>query len=264
MKQTRVTTTGTQACQPIPFFKLLKSIWLLPLSLAVFAAGCQKDASPVHVNKSSSSLATTTGLAPVNLGTAADFSILSETGVSTTGVSAVTGDIGVSPIAATAITGFGLTIDATNQFAISPIVAGKIYAANYAAPTPTKMTTAISDMQTAFTTANGLTTAPIVNIYAGDISGRTLTAGLYQWSTNLLVTSAGVTLSGSASDVWVFQIAQDLVINNSAIVHLTGGAQAKNIFWVVSGKATLGTSANFSGVILSKTLISLNTGATVN
>jgi hypothetical protein len=126
------------------------------------------------------------------------------------------------------------------------------------------MTTAVSDMETAFTTANGLTTpAPIVGLYAGDISGRTLTPGLYKWGTGVLITNAGVTLSGGADDTWVFQISQDLTVNNSAIITLIGGAQAKNIFWVVSGQATLGTNTNFSGIILSKTLISLNTGAKV-
>ena len=202
--------------------------------------------------------------APVNLGTAANFTILSESGISTTGVTSITGDIGVSPIASTAITGFGLIMDASNQFSLTPIVIGKVYAANYAPPTPSKMTTAISDMKTAFTAANGRTfPAPIVAAYAGDISGRTLAPGLYKWSTGVLISSAGVTLNGLADDVWVFQIAQNLTVDNAAIIHLTGGAQAKNIFWVVSGKATLGTTVNFSGVVLSKTLISLNTNAKV-
>ena len=94
-------------------------------------------------------------------------------------------------------------------------------------------------------------------------AGKTLVPGLYKWSTGVLVTNAGVTLNGQADDVWVFQIAQNLTINNGAIIHLSGGALAKNVFWVVSGKATLGTTVNFSGVILSKTLISLNTSAKV-
>ncbi len=119
-------------------------------------------------------------------------------------------------------------------------------------------------MRTAFTAANGRTfPAPIVEAYAGDISGRTLPPGLYKFGTGVLISNVGVTLSGQADDVWVFQIAQNLTVNNGAIIHLIGGAQAKNIFWVVTGKATLGTTVNFSGIILSKTLISLNTGATV-
>jgi hypothetical protein len=85
--------------------------------------------------------------------------------------------------------------------------------------------------------------------------------GLYKWGTGVLITNAGVTLEGGADDVWIFQIDKNLTVNNSAIVDLIGGAQAKNIFWQVAGQATLGTSADFKGIILSKTLISLNTGA---
>jgi hypothetical protein len=204
------------------------------------------------------------GPGAINLGSAADFTILTKAGISTTGITSVAGNIGVSPTAATAITGFGLIMDTNNQSSHTPIVTGKVYAADYAAPTPAKMTTAVSDMETAFTTANGLTTpAPVVGLYAGNISGRILPPGLYKWATGVLITNEGVTLAGGANDTWVLQIAQDLTVNSSAIVHLIGGAQAKNITWVVSGQATLGTNTDFSGTILSKTLISLNTGAVV-
>jgi uncharacterized repeat protein (TIGR02543 family) len=202
------------------------------------------------------------GPTAVNLGTAGDFAILTKSGISTTGVTSITGDIGVSPAAATALTGFGLIMDTNGQSSHTPIVTGKAYASDYAAPTPAKMTQAVSDMETAFTTANGLTTpAPIVGLYAGDISGRILPPGLYKWSTGVLVTSAGVTLTGGPNDTWVFQIAQNLTINNNAKITLLGGAQAKNIFWVVSGQATIGSNANVSGNILSKTLVSMNTGS---
>jgi hypothetical protein len=200
----------------------------------------------------------------VNLRSAADFTILTKSGISTTGVTSITGNIGVSPMAATGITGFGLIMDASGQWSHTPIVIGKVYASDYAAPTPAKMTTAVNDMQTAYTEANNLVVpAPIVGLYAGDISGRTLAPGLYKWGTGLLISNAGVTLSGGPNDTWVFQIAQDFTVNNSAIITLAGGAQAKNIFWVVAGQALLGTDVIFFGNILSKTLISLNTGTRV-
>jgi|SRR6185503_1115384 len=237
----------------------------------VFMAGCQKDNSSGTAPQLPS--ATTTPVVantdvdakPVNLATAGSFTILSETGISTTGVTAITGNMGVSPISGTAITGFGLIKDASNQFSRSSLVTGEIFAANYTAPTPSKMTTAINDMRTAFTAANGRTfPRPAVEKYAGDLSGKTVQPGLYKWTTGVLITNVGVTLYGQADDVWVFQIAKNLTVNNGAIITLKGGAQAKNIFWVVSGKATLGTGVNFSGNILSKTLISLNTGAVVH
>ena len=267
------------------YSNLLSTIFLVSILMLAFITGCKKDdvnlSSPESVSATqtdmvsdslleASLLATTStvttptvGPKPINLGTAGSFTILTQTGISTTGVTSILGDIGVSPIAATAITGFGLKMDASNQFSLTPIVTGKVYASNYAPPTPAKMTTAINNMRTAYTTANGLTTSPIVNKYAGDISGRTLPGGLYKWSTGVLISNVGVTLKGGPNDVWVFQIAQNLTVNNSAKITLVGGAQAKNIFWVVAGKATLGTAADFSGIILSKTLISLNTGAKV-
>ncbi|WP_051189719.1 ice-binding family protein [Daejeonella oryzae] len=197
----------------------------------------------------------------VKLNTACDFSILAKTGISTTGTTSITGDIGVSPIAATAITGFGLVMDPSNQFSITPIVIGKVYAADYSDPTPAKMTKAISDMETAFTTANGLTSpSPTVGLL---VSGKTLQPGIYKYSTDLSISDAGVTLNGGPNDQWIFQIAGDLTVNNNAVINLTGGAQAKNIFWVVSGQAVLGTNVDFKGTILSKTLISLNSGTKV-
>jgi len=203
-------------------------------------------------------------LAPVNLGTAGNFVVLAKTGVSTTGTTAIVGDVGASPVAATYLTGFSLIADSTNTFATSSYVIGKLYAADYATPTPAVMTTAIGDMETAFTDAAGRTTPDFTELGAGDISGQTLVPGLYKWGTGVLITSAGVTLSGGPDDVFIFQIAGNLTVNNGAMVTLIGGAQAKNVFWQVSGQATLGTAADFKGIILSQTLISLNTGAKMN
>jgi hypothetical protein len=201
------------------------------------------------------------GPLPVNLRTAGNFVILTKTGVTTTGNTVVTGDVGVSPIAATALTGFALTADTTNTFSTSPVVVGRVYAADYASPTPALLTAAVSDMETAYTDAAGRTLPDYTDLGTGDISGMTLAPGLYKWSTGVVITNAGVTLSGGADDVWIFQIAQDLTVGNDAIITLTGGAQAKNIFWQVSGQATLGTAADFKGIILSQTLISFANGA---
>ncbi len=204
----------------------------------------------------------------VVLGTAGDFSILTKSGISSTGITSVQGEIGVSPAAASAITGFGLIMDTNGQSAHTTIathVIGKVYASDYAPPTPSKLTVAVSDMEKAYTTANNLITpAPVLEEGAGNITGLTLAPGLYKWSTGVLVDPDGsVTLSGGANDTWVFQIAQDLTLMSSAKVNLIGGAQAKNITWVVAGQAVLGTNTELYGTIMSKTLISLNTGAKV-
>ncbi|MFA4844467.1 MAG: ice-binding family protein [Candidatus Margulisiibacteriota bacterium] len=208
---------------------------------------------------------TATGPELVNLGTAGSFVILSKSGISTTGTTTIVGDIGVSPAAASYITGFGLAMDSTNTFSTSSLSPGyKVYAADYTPPTPAKMTTAVSDMELAYTDAAGRALPDQTELGAGDITSMTLAPGLYKWGTGVLISAAGVTLSGGANDVWIFQIAQNLTVANGAIITLSGGAQAKNIFWQVAGKATLGTTSNFKGNILCQTLIELQTGATLN
>ncbi|MES2947958.1 MAG: ice-binding family protein [Pseudomonadota bacterium] len=202
------------------------------------------------------------GPAAVNLGSAGSFVVLAKTGISTTGATSIVGDLGVSPAAASFITGFGLIADATNTFSTSSLVTGKIYAANYAAPTPATMTSAIGSMQTAFTDAAGRSNPDFTELHAGDLSGKTLVPGVYKWGTGVMV-NGSVTLSGGPNAVWIFQIAQDLTVGSGAAVTLSGGAQAQNVFWQVSGKATLGTTANFQGTLMSQTLISVGTGASV-
>jgi hypothetical protein len=118
-------------------------------------------------------------------------------------------------------------------------------------------------MQDAYTDAAGRITPDFTELGAGNIAGMTLIPGLYKWGTGVKIPTA-VTLSGGPNDVWIFQIAGNLNVSNGVAVHLSGGAQAKNIFWQVAGLATLGTTSQFEGIILSKTMIALQTGATVN
>ena len=200
-----------------------------------------------------------TGPAIVNLGTAINYVILAKSAVSTTGATSVVGDIGMSPAAASFVTGFALSSPPTT-FATSAIVTGQVKASDYDAPTPANLTTAVLDMQTAYTDAAGRTLPDFTELGAGNIDGLTLVPGLYKWGTGVSI-PIGVTLTGGSNDIWIFQVAQDLTVGNGAIVTLSGGAQAKNIFWQVAGQANLGTTSNFKGIILSQTLIALNTGA---
>ena len=87
--------------------------------------------------------------------------------------------------------------------------------------------------------------------------------GLYKWGTGVLI-SHDVTLSGGPNDVWIFQVAGTLNQANATRVTLAGGARPQNIFWQVAGSATIGTTAHFEGIVLGKTLIAANTGASVN
>lgn len=198
----------------------------------------------------------------VALGKAENFAILSKSGISTVPTSVITGDIGISPAAASFITGFSLTSDVANVFAISSQVTGKVYASDFALPTASNLTVAVSDMETAFTTATGA--APdVTELGAGDISGLTLTPGVYKWGTGLLI-STDVTLSGSAKDVWIFEVAQNLTVESAAKIVLVGGAMSKNIFWQVSGSVDFGTTSHFEGIVLSQTSITMRTGSSIN
>ena len=196
------------------------------------------------------------GLAPVDLGSAGDFVILSKSGITDVYASAVVGNVGTSPITGAALL---LACDA---------VLGTIYTVDAAGPAcevihPAFLTTAVSDMQTAYTDAAGRKNPNATDLGAGNINGLTISPGLYKWGTGVLIPHV-VTLSGGKNDVWIFQIAQNLTVGNGAQVILKGGAQAKNIFWQVAGETTLGTTASFKGIVLCKTLIAMNTGAVMS
>lgn len=200
-------------------------------------------------------------MAVVDLGAAGNYVILAKTAINNISTSAVTGDIALSPAATSYITGFSLT-NATG-YATSAQITGKIFAADMADPTPINLTTAVENMITAYNDAAGRPSPNFSELGTGNIGGKTLTAGLYKWTSTVTVPS-DVTISGSADDVWIFQIAGDLELSPTVMITLEGGAQAKNIFWQVAGQVTCGTTSHFEGVILSQTGINFQTGATIN
>jgi hypothetical protein len=197
------------------------------------------------------------GPAPVDLKSASSFAVLTKSGVTDVPASVITGDVGASPI-----TG------AANALTCAEVT-GKSYSVDAAGPLPcritnaTLLTAAIKDMMTAYTNAAGRTLPTATNLGAGEIGGLTIAPGLYKWGTGVSI-STDVTLSGGPNDVWIFQIAQTLNQASATKVVLSGGAQAKNIFWQSFGDVTIQTNAQFNGVILSQTAINLKTGASVN
>jgi len=196
------------------------------------------------------------GPKPVNLGDAGNFAILSQSGITDVYRSAIVGDVGTSPITGAAIL---LTCGE---------VSGTIFTVDMAGPLPcsindaTYLTTVVGDMGFAYNDAAGRLSPDFTELGAGEIGGLTLTPGLYKWTTGLMI-STDVTLSGGPDDVWIFQVAGTMNQANSTRVTLAKGAQAKNIFWQVAGATTIGTNAHFEGVVLDKTMIALNTGASV-
>ena len=234
----------------------LKTLTIVPaVIVSMLAAGTMVAQADSHYVRPA---ATTSTLLPVNVGTAGSFAILSKSGVSDIPNSKITGNVGTSPITGAAIT--GLTCNE---------VTGIIYTVNAAGPlpcrvtAPTLLTTAISNMETAYTDAAGRTNPTATNLGAGNIGGMTLAPGLYKWTSNVGI-SKDVTLAGASNQVWIFQIAGSLSQASATKVILSGGAQAKNIFWQTAGGVIIGTTAHSEGTILTKTNIAMNTGASTN
>jgi hypothetical protein len=221
----------------------------------------------------------------VELGTAADFAILAKAGITNVADSVITGDMGVSPIAATSMTGFGLIMDNSNEFSTSSQVAnGSIYAPGYVGGTPSKLTTAVSDMLIAYNYAaavavtsidpvrpeylyinHGKPAVVVDNVeispaFPGELGGETLTAGVYEFGLDVTITDEDLTFKGSATDIFIIKTTKSVkqAANTNVILD---GALAKNIFWQVAETFEVGASAKMKGTLLVKTAVTFITGS---
>lgn len=230
-------------------------------------------ANPANALEANSVWSFTTGTAvasgphAVNLGTAGDFVILSKTGITNIPASAITGNIGTSPITAAALDNVSCAEITGTIYGADAAYTGSGDVSCFAgeAADITLVANAVLDMEAAYTDAAGRTLPDFTELYAGDISGRTLAPGLYKWSTGVSLASV-VTLSGGPDDVWIFQVSGNVTLANDASVNLTGGAKSENIFWQVGGGAgvILGTNAHIHGVILAEKAVTVNTGTSVS
>jgi hypothetical protein len=128
-----------------------------------------------------------------------------------------------------------------------------------------------NDLVAAYLFAEGAT-APAPATVAGDQGGKTLAPGIYKSTSTLLIQSGNLTLDaqGDANAVWIFQIASDFTTvgggtypsTSGGNVFLTGGAQAKNVFWQVGRSATIGDYTQFNGNVLALTTITMNAYST--
>lgn len=210
---------------------------------------------------SGSTYVSAVGAGPVDLLSAGHFVILSETGLTNVPTSAITGDIGTSPITGAAITG----LDCVE-------VTGTIYTVDATGPAchvtaASDLTTAVLDMQAAYSDAAGRPAGlgSFLNLGAGNVAGVTLIPGTYTWNSAVNIpTDLAFDAQGNPNAVWILQVAGTLDLAAGKRVTLIGGAQAKNIFWQISGAVSLGASSHFEGTILAKTNIAMVTGATIN
>jgi len=227
----------------------MKRVLVVMLLVTMVACANSPSTHPINPNGK--------GPAPVDLKSASSFAVLTKSGVTDVPASVITGDVGASPI-----TGAADSLTCAE-------VTGTSYSVDAAGPLPcrvtnaTLLTAAVKDMMTAYTNAAGRTLPTATNLGAGEIGGLTIAPGLYKWGTGVSI-STDVTLSGGPNDVWIFQIAQTLNQAGATHVVLSGGAQAKNVFWQSFGDVTIQANAQFNGVILAQTAINLKTGASVN
>lgn len=209
----------------------------------------------------------------ISLGRAANYVILAKTSVSTVPSSVVTGNVGLSPNARVGLTGWSLISEPTDTCFTSAQVAapGKLYAAdNVGGTTSVDLTTAVGDMQTAYTAAAGKPAGvgPKLNLGGGTLTGQTLAPGTYTWGSGVTIptnlTLAGTTAASGPTDVWIFQISGTLDMAASKSVILTNGALPQNIFWQVADVVTIGANTHFEGIILAQTMIEFGNLSSIN
>ncbi len=178
-----------------------------------------------------------------NLGTADNFAVLAGSGVTNTGLTVITGDLGVSP--GTAVTGFP---------------PGSVVGAQHKADAVALQ--AKTDLVTAYNDAAGQT--PFVDKTGQDLGGQNLTPGVYRFSSSAQLTGR-LTLNGQGNSnaVFVFQIGSTLTTASNSSVVLINGASPCSIWWQIGSSATLGTGTQFQGNLLALTSISLTTGANI-
>jgi hypothetical protein len=257
------------------------AMWSTTVLLATILAACGGGGGGGTASTTPTPAATgaiCTGTGCVDLKSAANYAILAEAGVSYTPTATVsstpkiTGNIGVSPAAASTITGFALNLPAGGAYSTSTLVTGAIYAPGYAPPTPSNLTTAIGDKLAAYNAAAAMAAAGggavggspgVACPGTGNLGGVTLTPGVYKCTVAVSIpTATALTFNGAG--VYVIQTTQTLAQAANTQVILSNGALAQNIFWQVAGAVSIQAGAHMEGNILSASNIALVTGATLH
>jgi uncharacterized repeat protein (TIGR01451 family) len=173
----------------------------------------------------------------IPLGAAGNFSVLAGTTVANTGLTVVTGDLGISP--GTALTGFP-----------PGVITG---AEDLDDPAATQAQTALS---AAYAAAGNVTELPCEATITGNLGGRTLTPGVYCAEAAIGITGTlTLNFQGNPNAFFLFRINAALTTAAASAVHVTNtgaGAEtcAPNTFWALNGAAGFGAATDFTGTIL--------------
>jgi hypothetical protein len=184
------------------------------------------------------------GPAPIELKSCAHFTILAYSTITSTGGGTINGDMGLSPVGS--LTGFP---PATNN--------GTFYNGD------SNAAQAQVDLAAAIIAASPAQLPGGLDV-GSELGGLDLAPGVYKSGSSYDITSVDLTLSGGPDDVWVFQMVSTLTVGTGCKVILSGGAQARNIFWQVGSSATLGTSSEFKGTIMAYASISMLASSTLD
>jgi hypothetical protein len=181
--------------------------------------------------------------AAVNLSNATSFAVLGATTVTNTGSTTITGDVGLDP--GSSITGFP-----PGSFTGTEHISDAV--------------SVLAQTATTAASVDASTRTPIVPGTYADLTGDTLTSGVYN-ATSSMALNGALILNGQndPNSVWIFQAGSTLITGSSASVVFENGAQACNVFWQVTSSATLGTSTDFAGTIIATQSVTLDTGATL-
>lgn len=178
-----------------------------------------------------------------SLGAAERFAVLGATTVTSTGLTTISGDLGVSP--GTSVTGFP-----------PGTLTGTIRADDAVARQ------AQTDLTTAYNALAGA--ACTTNMTNMDLGGRTLTPGVYCFASSAAMNGV-LTLDaqGNSNAVFIFQIGSTLLVNINSSVLTIKCAQDANVFWQVGSSATLAAGVVLRGNIVALASITLGQGTTV-
>ena len=139
------------------------------------------------------------------------------------------------------------------------VITGAVYDTDLAGISPM-----MSDLNTAYQDAAGrLDGAPL----AGNISGLTFGPGVFT-SVGAVNTTASTSFTidgeGHSDAMFIFQVNGALGLGANTTINLTGDAQAKNVFWAVTGAGGIGADTNFVGTLIAGTTVSSGAGSTIN
>lgn len=182
--------------------------------------------------------------APVGLGTATSFAVLAGSGITNTGDTTITGDVGTFPT--TSRTGFGTVVQT---------------GVDHGGDAVTQQ--AKLDLVDAYDDAAGR--GPVTAATPVDLAGQTLSPGVYSSGTIELSGTVTLDAQNDPNAVFVFQAASTLVTASASTVSIINGTAetACNIFWKVGSSATLGSGSDFVGTVMALESISLDSTATV-